>query len=267
MSGLLSLLRLLEPLFLPPTLIAVGMLICFILVAVRQRDGLGKAAMAAVFGFYYLFSTWPLAGILASTLEGQFPTSTNPSNPGGAEVIVILAGNASPRTEGRGRGELNEASWRRLWRGIELHSQFGRTVPILFSGGSEDLPNSTTNAATLAQEIARDWGIRGDHFWPENGSHNTYDSGIEVKKMLDSRFPTTVRHRIVLVTSAWHMPRAVGVFSRLGIDVVPAPCDYLSGSGVISIRGLLPSYEALSTFTLAFREWIGIAVYHLQGRI
>jgi len=264
---MLGVLRSLEPLFLPPALIAVGMLFCFISLAVRERAGLGKAAMAALFGIYYLSSTWPLAGILASTLEGQFPASTIPSNPGAAEVIVILAGNAAPATEGRRRGELNEASWRRLLRGIELHSEFGRTVPILFSGGSGYLSKSSSNAATLAQESARQWGIREGHFWVEDRSRNTYESGIEVKRILGNRFPTKVRHRIVLVTSAWHMPRAVGVFNRLGIDVIPAPCDYLSGSSGISIRGLVPSYEALSAFSLAFREWMGIAVYRLQGRI
>lgn len=262
-----NLVRLLELFFLPPALIALGMLACLILLAVRKRDKVSLAGVAIVFGLYYLFSTGPLTNVLVSGLEGQFPASSNKHELVAARAIVILAGSATPGDEGKRPGELNRASWRRLWRGIELYHLSGATIPILFSGGSGDEFDTTSSAAILAQQFARYLGIREEHFWAENESANTYESGIEIKKMLDKEFSTKVRHRVVLVTSAWHMPRAVGVFNRLGIEVIPEPCDYLSESTALSIRGLMPSYEALSVFSVAVREWIGIAVYQFQGRI
>jgi uncharacterized SAM-binding protein YcdF (DUF218 family) len=69
----------------------------------------------------------------------------------------------------------------------------------------------------------------------------------------------------LLVTSAWHMPRAVGVFRRLGWSVIPYPVDYRTDGVAIAYRGF-DLKGGLERFSLAAREWVGLAVYRLLGR-
>ena len=79
---------------------------------------------------------------------------------------------------------------------------------------------------------------------------------------------------MLLVTSAIHMPRAVAVFNKLGIEVIPAPTDYLVPTELNqSLRAtwqgqllsLLPEAESVSRFTQAMKEYVGFAIYRLRG--
>jgi uncharacterized SAM-binding protein YcdF (DUF218 family) len=254
--------HILQFLLLPSGLLGVGLVICVLLVLVRPRGKTTKVAIVAVFGFYYLLGTTPMANLLIGSLERQVPPAAGRIDPEGLAAIVILAGASSGGGE-RQPAELNGASWRRLWRGVELYRQLGGPVPIVFSGGGPEA--DPTASGVLARDAATMWGVPPDRFWLENASGNTRDSGAFVKQLLDQRLAPRRKLLVALVTSAWHMPRAVAVFSRVGVDTVPVPCDFLSGAAA-GVYGFVPTYEAFAISSLAIRELIGITAYKLGLR-
>ena len=114
-------------------------------------------------------------------------------------------------------------------------------------------------------------GVPEDAIWLEPDSRNTYENALNSRIMLDAR---GIR-RVVLVTSAAHMPRSVALFERQGLEVIPAPADFrvtqagwqmlTSGSPEAQMVGLLPSAENLAITTSALKEYLGILVYRLRG--
>ena len=133
---------------------------------------------------------------------------------------------------------------------------------------TDERPLSSPVEAEQAEELRTGALSDSPWVWIESISTNSYESAVEIKRLLDDRFPGRARHRILLVTSAWHMPRSAGVFEKTGVDVVPEPCDYRVGElWDLEVPQLLPNYEALSTFTVAFREWMAIVLYRVRGRL
>jgi len=252
--------NLLAPFFLPAGLVALGLLGCIVL-ALRQRARAVAGALIGVFAVYYLAATWPLGSLLVDALERQAPAADKAVRPDGASAIVVLAGAASDAPPER--AELNGPGWRRLWRGVELFWELEGRVPLIFSGGAPR--GALARPGDLARRYALRFGIPADDFWLEGQSRTTYESGLAVRALLDEKFPGRRTHRILLVTSAWHMPRAVPSFARLAMEVVPVPCDFRSGAQRFGVRTLVPTYEALATSSFALREWIGLAVYRLRG--
>lgn len=105
----------------------------------------------------------------------------------------------------------------------------------------------------------------------ERRSRNTYENAIETKKLLDAQGI----ERIILVTSAMHMPRAQAIFARQGFDVIPAATDfnvtqaewdyYFTPDPAIQVFNLFPSADALDWTMRAMKEYLGIIVYRLRG--
>lgn len=253
-----------EPVLLPPGLVGLALLVWLVVLLMRRRRREATIVLV-VFGVYYLVATWPVGYVVVSALErGPWPERTWESYHG-AEAIVVLAGAATSGEASWREGELNEASWRRLWRGVEVYYGLGGSVPIVFSGGAGT--NESADAADPAAKAARWWGVGPDQFWLERYSTSTYESGQEVKRILDARFPLVKTHSIVLVTSAWHMPRAGAVFAKQGMEVIEEPCDFLALKPAGMIASLVPNYGAFSTLTVAMREWFTMGVYGLLGRI
>jgi len=115
------------------------------------------------------------------------------------------------------------------------------------------------------------FGVPREAILLEDRSRNTYENAVESARILsDHGF-----ERIVLVTSAMHMPRAYGVFRMTDLTVIPAPTDYLlTHSDWVFYRqpdlglqliNLLPKAEYLEMTEKALKEIIGLAVYRLQG--
>jgi uncharacterized SAM-binding protein YcdF (DUF218 family) len=105
----------------------------------------------------------------------------------------------------------------------------------------------------------------------EDSSRNTYENAVESRRVLSD----TGNIRILLVTSAIHMPRAVRLFERQGFEVVPAPTDFLVTDAdrafvaqpdlAVQLMNLLPRAEDMNALSAALKEYIGIAVYAMRG--
>lgn len=196
---------------------------------------------------------------LAGALEGRAPPLPAAEAPG--DAIVVLGGGLLPPIPPRTAPEVTDAGDRvleaaRLWRA-------GRAPRVLACGGSLD--GMPPEAADLA-ELLRFLGVAGEAILEDRSSRTTRENALEARRLLE---PLGVR-RILLVTSALHMPRAAGLFRAQGFEVVPAPTDWLTvrenpRSGVGRALWLLPTAESLGVTTRALREWIGLAVAWALG--
>lgn len=151
--------------------------------------------------------------------------------------------------------------------GIEIYREEGGKIPILYSGGSGDIFDQIPIEASLAREYALTTGIPRSDFLIETTSRNTYENIRETKKILDREFPDSNPHRIFLVTSSVHMPRAILIAKKAGIIPIPKPSDFLLRSPGFNLLDFLPSAETFLDSTRCLNEWLGIVAYRIMGRL
>lgn len=204
---------------------------------------------------------------LVRSLEWQyFPPTVLPH----ADVIVLLGGGEEPVSPPQPLAGVNDAGDRIIYAAW-LYQQ-GAAPHILASGGivGVDGPALQPGAEVMGQLLTL-MGVPAEALWLEPRSQNTYENAVETKRLLD---PTGIR-RIILVTSALHMPRARAIFANQGYDVIPAPTDYvvteaswryyLTPDPTVQVFNLFPTAEALHDTMRAMKEYTGILVYRLRG--
>lgn len=199
-----------------------------------------------------ILSTRAGALLLVRPLESQYPPL---AQIGDAQAIVILGAGRqanSPEYGGADAASLN--GLKRLEYGAYLHKQSG--LPILVTGGSPD-GSAESEASMMARVLHADFGV--DARWQEGASNNTNDNALMTAAMLK---PAGI-DRVLVVTDAIHMPRAMRAFDAAGLHATPAATLYAS-----TVRPLPTDYFpralylALSSY--AMHEWIGQLWYRLR---
>lgn len=211
--------------------------------------------------FLYFFSNSCIANFLIGTLESKTKQFTLESAPQ-ADTIVVLGGMIQTISIVPGRPELTDSA-DRLIDAVRLY-QKGKAKKILFTGGSGLLFEDTYKEADLAKIILLDLGVKEEDILLESNSRNTWENATETKPILEKEKVKS----ILLVTSAFHMKRALGCFSKMGITVYPFPTDYRGISSRSQAFDLwIPSPGYLELSTMALKEWVGILVYSLKGNV
>lgn len=261
--------KLFKPVILPPTLIAIGILGSFF--TLKKNPRLGKRMLVFIFFIYLTFSIEPTAYILSRSLETRYSqVSINEvkSSLDSVEGIVILAGGAEQvHDEKYSFVELSGASWRRLWHGIELFNELDGKIPIIYSGSSGKPFYPFKEEANLAKKYALLVGIPEEKFFIESESRTTAESGVAMKKFLEEKFGKNETHKIILITSANHMPRALAVFDKVGVISLASPADFSSQSFQISPLSFFPSAESFAVSVRAIHEYIGFIIYRILGKV
>jgi uncharacterized SAM-binding protein YcdF (DUF218 family) len=215
------------------------------------------AAIALVLLFACSFTT--LGYVLITPLEQRF---VRPSEPDTIDGIVVLGGALdSDVNTVRGGWELNR-SGDRFVETVRLALRHPEAT-VLISGGAGALNVGQEPEALAARRLFLDFGIAEERLVLDRRSRNTEENAQFAKALAGDTGTGTW----LLVTSAFHMPRAVGLFRRVGFPVVPWPADYLaSGAEGLGLRLDQPA-ENMSVATMALREWTALAGYTLTGRI
>ena len=174
-----------------------------------------------------------------------------------ADAIVVLSGMVRTIQSKNGIAyEWGEAS-DRIFAGIDLFKEKKAPYLILTRG---KMPWSVGKPeGEYLREIAISFGISKQNILLTTNVENTDQEAKAVKKLLTSDKPI-----ILLVTSAFHMPRAQKVFEAAGIRVLPFPVDFLSGVGKFTFMSFIPSAGALSQTSFFVREMIGRTYYSLK---
>jgi uncharacterized SAM-binding protein YcdF (DUF218 family) len=230
------------------------------LVAMAARFArLGRALLIVGVVLLALAGLSPLGNALMLPLEQRFPAATLSDEPptgiivlGGA--VTVLVANA------RGEVALNEAAERVVAMAALTHRY--PNARIVYSGGNPNLLDSGPGEAVSIPPLMQSLGIAAGRIEIEDRSRNTWQNAVMTRDLVRPK----PGERWLLVTSAYHMPRAVGCFRRAGMDVVPYPVDWRT---IGSLKQPLPFAavsEGLARTDAAVREWIGLLIYWLSDR-
>ncbi len=255
------------PVFLYPLGLACLLLVAAAIALVRQGRGSRRVALACIGSalvLLWLPGTPAFSTSLLRGLERQYLPRSLPE----ADAIVVLGGGTKPWLPPRPWVEVSEAGDRVLYA-AKLYRE-GKAPWLILSGGRAPWLGDggrISEAAEMAA-IATFAGVPASAILQEPNSLNTYENGLYVRHILRSRR----LRRVLLVTSAWHMPRAMAVFRHLGMEAIAAPTDFFTTEdagtkGAIgTIYDLLPHAEALRNSSGAIKEYVGAIAYKLLGR-
>jgi uncharacterized SAM-binding protein YcdF (DUF218 family) len=200
----------------------------------------------------------PVGNALMIPLEDRFPRDATRGAPDG---IIVLGGAISPDVSAaRDEVALNEAA-ERLTVAVELARRYP-AARIVFSGGSGALIYDEGAEAPFALRMLEGLGIPRARVLLEDRSRNTVENAIFSKALIQPK----PDERWLLVTSAHHMPRAIGVFRKMGFSVEPYPVDWRTRGAPDAFRPFATLGDGLRRSDTAVREWVGLVVYWLTGR-
>jgi len=207
-------------------------------------------------GFFVLvFFSWSVVPeILFKPLESYFPDQSITNS---FDVIVVLGGGFKILKSGNVKfGALN-----RIVQGIALTKQYPDSKLVL-SGGTASIINPNPREADYMKELALQLGVPDENIIVERNSRNTYEQAVEISKLIDDSIHNNTYGKLILITSAFHMPRAVGCFKKAELKLIPYSVDYIhNGLGLFDLFTF--SSENLMLSRTAIKEWLGLLVYRL----
>lgn len=239
--------------------------LAFLAVVAAVLSGwLGRRRLQAAFmllsaGILFVTLYTSAGTVMLQMLESRFVRPALPV--AGPRCIIVLGGSFEAEViAGRGGVEMNQAG-DRFVEALRLLQAYPE-ARVLVSGGDGSFSGRYAGDAAVSAAFLGAYGISPGRLIQEDASRTTFENVENTKDLLR-------RHGLddcLLVTSAFHMPRAVGLFRKAGLAVVPWPTDYRT-SGVASLKldFTQPSSNAQLT-TTAIREWIGLVAYFLAGR-
>ncbi|MFK5915461.1 MAG: YdcF family protein [Woeseiaceae bacterium] len=205
-----------------------------------------------------MISLLPIGEWLLYPLESRF--QTNPTLPQKVDGIVLLGGAEAP--------ELSH-----LWQQVELGGAAERDfnflslakkypdTKLVFTGGTGSLTQQQYKGADVAKDLFQQLGLNTDKIIFERESRNTFENAIFTKKIIKP----TKQEQWILITTAWHMPRSVGIFCKAGWPVIPYPVDHQTKKGDL-FRVDFDLARNLVTFKTAIKEWLGLFAYYLSDK-
>ncbi|WP_422139828.1 YdcF family protein [Endozoicomonas sp. ALC020] len=206
--------------------------------------------------FLYLLSVAPIANLLARGLEIYPPVDRSLCKK--ADAMVLLGG-GRPRSSAELEGyQPTPLSLERIRYTALLHREC--EVPILATGGGK-----RPESEMMARVLKNDYNV--DVSWKETQSTTTRQNARNSKKLLGNELAGKEQITVVLITHAWHMPRAVLSFERAGFKVIPAPTAFNSKE-ITWQKGAnwIPRVRNLRLSELALNEYLGLIWYRLTIR-
>lgn len=252
------------PLFIYP----LGLIWILLIVALifGKRTVWRKTAIILAIALIWVAGNEWVASTLTRSLEWQYlPPEEFPD----ADVAVILSGGTAAKLYPRSTVEVDGAGDRVIY-GAHLYHQ-GIVPKLMVSGGAVPYVGESITEADQMTELLLMLGVPEDAIWQETYSRNTYENAYYSREFLDEKGI----NRILLVTSAFHMPRSVMIFEQQGFEVIPAPTDYsITQEGweqlwapdfVDQLLNLFPSASNLNSTTHVLKEYLGLFLYRLRG--
>jgi uncharacterized SAM-binding protein YcdF (DUF218 family) len=222
----------------------------------RQRAGLpllvASTILLAIAGFS------PLSNVMLLTLTERFPQWQAADAPDG--IIVLGGAIDSEVSTARNSVEL-DASAERILAMLRLARRYSK-ARIAFSGGSGNLFLGSVSEAPIAAELLQEFGVTRDRIVLEDASRTTAENASELRTMLAPK----PGERWLLVTSAFHMPRAIGAFRKAGFEVEAYPVDWRTRGWADARVPFDRLSSGLARTDVALHEWGGLVIYWLTGR-
>lgn len=223
----------------------------------RRARALGRGLLALAAAAALGLTVLPLGDLMLSPLEDRFPAPR--ALPPAVDGIIVLGGDIDPVLSSRRDAvQVNESADRAI-----AFASLARRYPaarLIFTGGSGALFSRDLREADFARRQFADLGADMGRITFERNARNTRENALFAKDAMQPKEGETW----ILVTSAYHMARSVGVFRGVGWEVLPYPVDYATAPGA-AWRLRFDFESGLSHASLAVREWVGLAAYRLFG--
>jgi uncharacterized SAM-binding protein YcdF (DUF218 family) len=249
--------KLISPLFYPLSLCIEILLIGVVGLWISRKQKTWKAVVSLGVVLLIAFGYGALSDDLLRPLEYRYPPLKSVPEDFNAKWVVVLGGGhvSDPRLPIT--SQIAEASLARLVEGIRLYKSLPGSKLILSGGsGFDPVPN-----ALIMADMAMAIGVEEEEIVLETVSKDTKDEARLVQELVGN-------DRFVLVTSAYHMPRSVAIFEKLGMRPLPAPTGHWVKEGQKKGPGMFfPSAFSLYKAQRAFHEYLGLAWAKIRGQI
>jgi uncharacterized SAM-binding protein YcdF (DUF218 family) len=239
-------------------LIGIGLL-GVVLCATRFASS-GRKLMIASIVLLAICGLSPLGYWLLYPLEARFP----PWNPaqGAPDGIIVLGGSVEADLSAAHDTTVITSAADRIFATAALARQYPNTR-IVYSGGSSNLISTDAKEADYAARLFENLGIPKSRLTMERQSRNTQENAEFSKKLVQPKSG----ERWLLVTSAYHMPRSVGLFRKADFPVEPYPVDWRTDGSEALLEFSNVENTGLTRTDLASREWLGLLTYWITGKI
>ncbi|BAU12450.1 hypothetical protein LEP3755_29790 [Leptolyngbya sp. NIES-3755] len=252
------------PIFIYPLGLSCVLLILTFVLILRKRSRLALIPITLTFLILALSSSAWVSNAIVQSLEFQYITQGEIPT---ADAIVVLGGATESALPPRPWIELREEGDRVLYAGKLYRDK--KAPRLILSGGRVDWRPSSTSEAEDMAIVLEMMGVPRSAMLLESRSLNTRENAVYTQEIMQAQ----KIQKILLVTSAMHMPRSMLIFKKLGIDAIPAPTDYITSfadqgarsSLEATILDTLPDADQMRRTTRALKEYIGILVYRLRG--
>lgn len=222
--------------------------------AAGRRLLIVSVALLAICGFS------PLGYLLLYPLEQRFPAWD--ASHGAPDGIVVLGGSIYADVSTAHDVVVVGGAADRIIASAALAHRYPNSR-ILFTGGSGHLISNDAREADYAASLFESLGISRERLIMERRSRNTQENAEFSRAIAAPKDG----ERWLLVTSAYHMPRSIGLFRKAGFAVEAYPVDWRVGGRGDVLRFAALSLDGLDRVNVGFREWLGLAAYWLTGKI
>jgi len=242
-----------------PINLLVELGILSLLLMATRFVALGRKLAVATLILLTLSAFSPLGNLLLYPLESRFP-AWDPSR-GAPDGIIVLGGSVDTDLSAAHRTPVVAYAADRMLAPADLARRYPK-ARIVFTGGTSNLIATEAREADYSAPILENLGIPKERVILERDSRNTWENAIFTKQMVAPK----PGERWLLVTSAFHMPRSMGIFRKAGFDVEAYPVDWRMGGRDELFAFTRNGREGLEKTDVAMREWIGLVAYRVMGR-
>jgi uncharacterized SAM-binding protein YcdF (DUF218 family) len=243
-----------------PSNFFIGLGLVGVVLLLTRFASLGRKLVMASLVLLAVCGFSPLGNLLLYPLEQRFPPWDDAG--GAPDGIVVLGGSIEPDLSAAHGAPVFNDSVGRVIAAAGLAHRYPQ-ARIVFTGGSANLVSSdAAKEADYAMPVFESFGISRDRLIMERRSRNTEENAEFSKALVSPK----AGERWLLVTSAYHMPRSIGIFRKAGFAVEPYPTDWRVGGAADLLKFSSFSRDGLERVDLAVREWMGLASYWMTGK-
>src|SRR5262249_8614999 len=219
----------------------------------------GRRLALAALGLLAILGLTPVGNALMLPLEQRFPPWDAPGP--APTAVVVLGGALSPHLPAARKEAARNQAAERLTVAAELARRYP-DLRIVFTGGSPSLLFDDGIEAEFAARAFESLGVAPARIELEQRSRNTVENAIFSKAIAQPK----PGERWLLMTSAYHLPRSIGVFRKAGFAVEAYPVDWRTAGPEDALRPFPTVGDGLRRTDTAVREWVGLAAYWLTGK-
>ena len=241
----------------PDVVLGLGLVWAWLLL-VRKRTRAAAWILGCELLVLTIIGLWPVGEWAFHPLEQRF--ETNPKLPDTVHGVIVLGGaEDAVGSNIWNQPEVGEAAERLL-----AFMSMARRFPdckLVFTGGSGSMRDQGLTGADCVKLLFKQQGLDSSRLIVERESRNTAENVILTQKMVKPKED----ENWVLITTAWHMPRAMGIFQKAGWSVIPWPVDHWSQTGRLA-RIQWDPVGHLNDLKIVTKEWVGLLAYYVTGK-